>query len=82
MSVKQNWISGTVCTCQGQVDSPPMFVEELPEQMPEIILAMTDELLTITVEAESFSITRVIPPESELEDIEDEMPEDVDEGGP
>jgi len=58
------------------------LLEELPEQMPEIVLAMSAEVLTITVEAESFSIARVMPPESELEDIEDEMPEDVDEGGP
>jgi hypothetical protein len=58
------------------------LLDELPDQMPEILLAMTEELLTVTLDGESFSVPRVKPAEAELEEIEDEMPEDVDEGGP
>ena len=55
------------------------LLDELPDQMPEIILAMTDDLLTVSVDGDEFSMTRVAPRPSEVEDIEDEMPEDADE---
>ncbi len=55
------------------------LLDELPDQMPEIILAMTDDLLTVSVDGEEFSMPRVKPQPAEIEDIVDEMPEDADE---
>lgn len=60
------------------------LLAELPEQMPELILNMTEDLLTVSVDGEVFSVKRVPPQPSDVAEIEDEMPEDADEelGGP
>ena len=62
------------------------LLEELPppEQMPELILNMTDTVLTISIDGEAFSSKRSTPQPAEVDEIEDEMPEDADEaiGGP
>ena len=57
------------------------LLEELPApgQMPELILNMTDDLLTISVDGEQFSSRRSTPKPSDVREIEDEMPEDADE---
>ena len=57
------------------------LLEELPaaEQMPELILNMTEDVLTVSVDGEIFSSHRSTPKPSEVYDIEDEMPEDADE---
>jgi hypothetical protein len=55
------------------------LLDELPDEMPEIILAMTENLLTVNVDGEEFSVPRVTPRPSEIEDIEGEMPEDADD---
>jgi hypothetical protein len=57
------------------------LLEELPaaEQMPELILNMTDDLLTISIDGEVFSSKRSTPKPSEVSAIDDEMPEDADE---
>lgn len=60
------------------------LLAELPEQMPELILNMTEDLLTVSVDGVVFSVKRVPPQPSEVTEIEDTMPEDADEqiGGP
>lgn len=57
------------------------LLEELPpsEQMPELILNMTDSLLTVSVDGEVFAGKRSTPKPLEVSEIEDEMPEDADE---
>ena len=51
----------------------------LPEQMPELILNMTDSVLTISVDGDEFSTKRSTPKPSEVIAIDDEMPEDADD---
>ena len=51
----------------------------LPEQMPELILNMTDNVLTISVDGDEFSTKRSTPKPSEVIEIDDEMPEDADD---
>ncbi|MGH8590191.1 MAG: hypothetical protein ACREXX_12975 [Gammaproteobacteria bacterium] len=60
------------------------LLAELPEQMPELLLNMTDNLLTVSVDGEEFSVKRAPPAVTEVTEIEDEMPEDADDeiGGP
>ena len=55
------------------------LLAELPEEMPELVLNMTDDLLTLSVDGEEFSMTRSQPEVSEVSEIEGEMPEDADE---
>lgn len=56
----------------------------LQERMPELILNMTEDFLTVSVDGEAFSVERVQPQSSDVTEIEDEMPENADEefGGP
>lgn len=55
------------------------LLAELPEEMPELILNMTDDLLTISVEGEVFSMKRSQPQITEVAEIEGEMPDNTDE---
>jgi hypothetical protein len=57
------------------------LLEELPpaEQMPELILNMTETALTISIDGEEFSAKRSTPKPSEVSSLDDEMPEDADE---
>jgi hypothetical protein len=55
------------------------LLDALPEQMPELILNMTDGELSITVDGEAFSMRRSSPTPAEVSDIEEEMPDDADE---
>jgi hypothetical protein len=55
------------------------LLDELPETMPELILDMTEDIFTVCVDGEKFSVPRVPPSPAEIEDVEDEMPEDIDE---
>ena len=54
------------------------LLTELPEQMPELILNMTDDDVTISLDGDVFSLKRSAPRIAEVEEIYDEMPEDVD----
>jgi hypothetical protein len=55
------------------------LVGELPDEMPEMILNMTDDLLTVSIDGEEFSIPRSPARSSEVEEIDDQMPEDADD---
>lgn len=55
------------------------LLDALPEQMPEMILNMSDDFLTVSVDGEEFSIRRSRPTEAEVSDIEEEIPEDADD---
>jgi len=47
--------------------------------MPELNFNMTDDRLTVAVDGEEFSMRRSPPAASEVNEINDEMPEDADE---
>ncbi len=50
-----------------------------PEQMPELILNMTDTVFTASIDGDVFSSKRSTPTPAEVGEIDDEMPEDADE---
>ena len=57
------------------------LLEALPpaDQMPELVISMTGDLLSISVDGDRFTAKRSVPQPSEVSEIEVEMPEDADE---
>ena len=55
------------------------LLSELPGEMPELVLNMTDDLFTVAVDGEIFSMERSQQKPSEAPEIEAEIPEDADE---
>lgn len=55
------------------------LLTELPDEMPELLLTMDDNKLTIDVDGEMFSIRRTPAAAIDVEELEDDIPDDADE---
>jgi hypothetical protein len=51
----------------------------LRDEMPQLVLNMRDDLLTIQIDGELFSMPRKTASSAELAELDDEMPDDADE---